>query len=152
MTRRSFLPAALALLAAASLAGPADAALLEKIVDVPRETAIPVDLTYQRVTITTVETHNDPQPSDVDEAKQTDPGDKTFLIVRFRYKSDEYVKHRVKLHVVLLDAQGEVLGDASRRATLDPGVKEDTVSFPMKVKTLDWPKAAKMKVIASFLD
>ncbi len=147
---------ALVVLASAVLwAGGALAAggqLLEKTVSVPRETAMPLDLTYGRATLTTVETHNDPKPSDIDEAKATDPKDNTFLIVRFRYKSDDYVKHKVKLRTVLLTEDGAVVGEAGRSATLDPNVKDDTVSYPMKIKTLDWPKAAKMKVIASFLD
>src|SRR5512140_2402684 len=146
------LPALAILLVPSSPAKGAEGALLEKTVAVPRENAIPLDLTYQRTTLTTVETHNDPKASDIDEAKATDPKDNTFLIVRFRYRSEDYVKHHVKLRVVFLTEGGGVIGDAGRSATLDPGTRDDTVSFPMKIKTLDWPKASSLKVTATFLD
>jgi hypothetical protein len=142
----------LSLVVPAPRAGAADGALLEKTIAVPRETAVPLDLTYEKTTLTTVETHNDPKASDLDEARAVDPKDITFLIVRFRYRSDDFVKHKVNLRTVLLTEEGAVVGEAGRSATLDPRKKDDTVSFPMKIKTLDWPKATSMKVTASFLD
>jgi hypothetical protein len=52
---------------------------------------------------------------------------------------------------VLLDANGNVVGDAGRTATMDKGKDSDTISFPMKMKTVDWPEAKKLHVTASFL-
>ena len=34
---------------------------------------------------------------------------------------------------------------------MDKGQTDDTLSFPMKVRTVDWSNAQKMKVTASFL-
>jgi hypothetical protein len=34
---------------------------------------------------------------------------------------------------------------------MDKGQTDDTLSFAMKVRTMDWPNAVKMKVTASFL-
>ncbi|MEO6324197.1 MAG: hypothetical protein ABIT01_14675 [Thermoanaerobaculia bacterium] len=132
-------------------ANAADGALLETTVDVPREHAVNVDLTFQQATITTVETHNDPKSDDVKEAREKDPTDHTMMLIRFRYKNADYTKHKVKLRVVFLDEAGAVVGDAGRTGTLDAGKMDDTITFPMRVKTLDWPRATKLKVIASFL-
>ena len=129
----------------------ADGALLEKTIDVPREQAETLDLTYQQATLTTVETHNDPKADDIKEAREKDPTDHTMLLIRFRYKNGDYTKHKVKLRAVFLDEAGAVIGDAGRTGTLHAGKMDDTITFPMRVKTLDWPKAVKMKVIASFL-
>ena len=129
----------------------ADGALLEKTIDVPREHAETLDLTYQQATLTTVETHNDPKADDIKEAREKDPTDHTMLLIRFRYKNGDYTNHKVKLRAVFLDEAGAVIGDAGRTGTLRAGKMDDTITFPMRVKTLDWPKAVKMKVIASFL-
>ena len=98
-----------------------------------------------------VETQNDPDEKLVNAAKERDPKDLTFLLVRFRYTNTDWIDHRVRLRAVLLDASGNVLADAGRTGTMDKGQTEDTLSFPMKIKTVDWPNAAKMKVTASFL-
>jgi hypothetical protein len=142
--------AALAL-GAAPLAAQTHGALLEKSVDVPRDRQVTVDIPYEKATITTVESINDPDAKDLRDAKEN-PKDTTFLLIRFHYKNDDYVKHKVKLRAVLLDEKDGVLGEGGRTGTMDPQQTDDTLTFPMKIKTLDWPNAAKMKVIATFLN
>lgn len=146
-------PAALLAVFAAVLASPAFAAgpLLEKDVDVPRATRIAVDLVWEKCTLIDVETHNAPADKMVEAAKANDPKDLTFLLMRFRYANADWIDHRVRLTAVLLNAEGSVVGDASRTATMDKGKKDDTISFPMKIKTVDWPEAKKLRVTASFL-
>ncbi len=141
--------AAFALLAAPALfaAGP----LLEKDVDVPRDTRIDVGLVWEKCTLIDVETHNAPDAKMVENAKANDPKDLTFLLVRFRYANSDWVDHRVRLTAVLLDAEGIVVGDASHTATMDKSQKDDTISFAMKMKTVDWPAAKKLRITASFL-
>ncbi len=141
-----------AALVLALLAAPAFAAgpLLEKDVDVPRETRIPVDLVWDKCAILDVETHNAPDAKMVEAAKANDPKDATFLLVRFRYANSDWVSHKVRLRTVLLDADGNVLADAGRTAGLDKGQTDDTISYPMKIRTVDWPAAVKMHVTASF--
>jgi hypothetical protein len=140
---------------AACLAAPivlaAGGPLLEKEVDVPRTTRIALDLTWEKCVLVDVETQNDPDEKLVQAAKDRDPKDLTFLLVRFRYANTDWIDHRVRLRAVLLDASGNVVADAGRTGTLDKGQKSDTLSFPMKLRTVDWPKAVKMKVTASFL-
>lgn len=125
--------------------------LIEKSVDVPRETKVSLDIPFEKATLTTIESINDPRERDIRDAKETDPNDATFILLRVHYKNDDYVAHKVKLRAVLLDAGDGVLSEGGRTGTLDAQQADDTLTFPMKVKTLDWPNATKLKVIATFL-
>jgi hypothetical protein len=136
---------------AAPMALAAGGPLLEKEIEVPRATRIPLDMAWEKCILMDVETQNDPNEKVVQAAKDNDPKDLTFLLVRFRYQNTDWVDHRVRLRAVLLDESGNVLADAGRTGTMDKGQTSDTLSFPMKLKTVDWPRAAKMKVTASFL-
>ncbi|MCM3876580.1 MAG: hypothetical protein NEA02_09185 [Thermoanaerobaculia bacterium] len=136
---------------AAPIAFAAGGPLLEKEVEVPRTTRIPLDLKWEKCVLVDVETQNDPDEKLVQAAKDRDPKDLTFLLVRFRYSNSDWIDHRVRLRAVLLDASGNVVADAGRTGTMDKGQTNDTLSFPMKIRTVDWPNAVKMKVTASFL-
>ena len=142
---------AVSALLAAPIALAAGGPLLEKEIEVPRTTRIPLDMTWEKCVLVDVETQNDPNEKVVQAAKDHDPKDLTFLLVRFRYANSDWVDHRVRLRAVLLDASGNVLADAGRPGTMDKGQTSDTLSFPMKIRTVDWPNAVKMKVTASFL-
>ena len=154
LTKRAGVPSFLLL--AAFLWTPVVAAeagkFLEKSVDVPRSDRVAVDLPFEKAALTWVESQNDPQAKDVKDASEKDPGDKTWLILRFHYRNEDYVSHRLQLRVVLLGENGEVFAEAGRSGTLDAQQKDDTISFPMRVKTLDWPRAKALKVLATFLD
>jgi len=143
--------ASVALFLGARDAAAAGGPLLEKEIEVPRATRIPLGLTWEKCALVDVETQNDPGDKTVEAAREHDPKDLTFLLVRFRYRNTDWIDHRVRLRTVLLDADGNVLADGGRTGTMDKGQTDDTLSFPMKVRTVDWPKAVKMKVIASFL-
>ncbi len=145
------LAASLALCLAAPNAAAAGGPLLEKEIEVPRATRIPLDMTWEKCALVDVETQNDPSDKTVQAAKEHDPKDLTFLLVRFRYKNTDWIDHRVRLRAVLLDASGNVVADAGRTGTMDKAQTDDTLSFPMKVRTVDWANARKMKVTASFL-
>ena len=144
------LAAALALLTAAPAA--ASGKLVEETADVPRATRVPLTLAFEKATIFSVESQNDPKPADIEEARAKDPKDTTWVLLRFLYRNDGWTKQKVKIRALLVDETGGVLAEAGRGATLDKQQKEDTVSFPMKVKTLDWGRAAKMKLLVTFLD
>jgi len=147
---RSFVLAVSACLAA-PMALASGGPLLEKEIEVPRATRIPLDLTWGKCVLVDVETQNDPGDKAVQAAEENDPKDHTFLLVRFRYKNSDWIDHRVRLRAVLLDASGNIVADAGRTGTMDKGQTSDTLSFPMKLRTVDWPNAVKMKVTASFL-
>jgi hypothetical protein len=142
---------ALAACLASPFAAAAGGPLLEKEIEVPRATRIPLDLKWEKCALVDVETQNDPSDKTMQAAKDHDPKDLTFLLVRFRYANSDWIDHRVRLRAVLLDASGNVLADAGRTGTMDKNQTDDTLSFPMKVKTVDWANAQKMKVTASFL-
>jgi hypothetical protein len=145
------LVAALALLAAAPPAAAAGK-LVEDSVAVPRENRVPLALAFEKSTIFAVESQNDPQPADLEEARAKDPDDKTWVLLRFYYRNDGWTRQKVKLRALLLDEAGGVLADVDRSTTLGKQEKEDTFSVPMKVKTLDWGRAANMKILVTFLD
>jgi hypothetical protein len=126
-------------------------ALLEKTVDIPRATKVPVDIAFEKAALVSVESINDPRERDIKDARESDPKDVTFILLRFHYRNADYVSHKVKIRAVLLDASDGVLAEGGRTGTLDAQQTDDTLTFPMKVKTLDWPNAAKLKVIATFL-
>jgi hypothetical protein len=142
--------AALALLTVAPAA--AAGKLVEETVDVPRATRVPLTLAFEKSAIIAVESQNDPKPEDIEEARTKDPKDKTWVLLRFFYRNDGWTRQKVKLRALLLDEAGGVLAESDRSTTLGKQEKEDTFSVPMKVKTLDWGRAAKMKLLATFLD
>ena len=127
-------------------------AFLEKEIEVPRADRVDVGIAFEKAALVWVESQNDPREKDVKDAADKDPGDKTWIVLRFHSKNDDYVSHHLQLRTILLGEKGEVFGEAGRSGTLDAQQKDDTISFPMRVKTLDWPKAKKLKVLATFLD
>ena len=144
------LAAALALLTVAPAA--AAGKLVEETVDVPRATRVPLTLAFEKSSILAVESQNDPKPEDIEEARTKDPKDKTWVLLRFFYRNDGWTGQKVKVRALLLDEAGGVLADSGRSTTLGRQEKEETFSIPMKVKTLDWGRAAKMKLLVTFLD
>jgi len=143
--------AAALLLSAAPLLAQAKGAFLEKTIEVPRATRIPVDISFEKATLLTVESVNEPREIDLKDARESDPKDSTFVLLRFYYANADYVSHKVKLRAILMDETGGVLAEGGRTGTLDAQQTEDTITFPMKVRTLDWPNATRLKVTATFL-
>ena len=148
------LPSALAAILAILATAPAAAAgkLAEATVDVPREHRVPLEFAHEKGAIFALESHNDPKADDLEEARQKDPDDKTWVLLRFYYRNDGWTRQRVKVRALLLDADGGVLADTGRSTKLAKQKPEGTFNIPMKVKTLDWGKAAKMKLLVTFLD
>jgi len=148
------LKAAFALFAALVVAAPpADAVrgyFFERTVEVPKTTRVPLDLVYEKVAILSVESQNDPKDADVKDAEKRDPRDTTLVVIRFRYRNEDFVKRKVQLRVVLLDEANGVLGDGGRTGTLAAKKIEDTISFVVPVRTVEWPAAKRMKVEAIF--
>ncbi|MBK6406943.1 MAG: hypothetical protein IPF66_19035 [Holophagales bacterium] len=144
------LAAALALLTA--LPAAAAGKLVEETVDVPRATRVPLTVAFEKSAIFALESQNDPKPEDVEDARTKDPGDKTWVLLRFYYRNEGWTGQKVKVRALLLDDAGGVLADVGRSTKLGKQEKEDTFNIPMKVKTLDWGRAAKMKLLVTFLD
>lgn len=151
---RPLAPSLLLALLALGAAVPAAAAgkLVEETVDVPRDHRIPLAIAFEKTALFAVESNNEPKPDDVDEAKAKDPDDRTWVLLRFYARNDGYTRQKVNVQALLLDADGGVLARAEDRTTRVGKLKqEDTLTLPIRVKTLDWPRAAKLKVVATFL-
>lgn len=146
--RNALLP--VALLASPLLAegGP----LIEKTVDVPRDMKVAVDISYDKVVIPWVETQGEPKESEIRDAERKGGKETTYMLIRFTYDNEGYVKRKVKLSGILLGEDGTVMGEGGRTGTLGAKQIADTVSFPMKVKVTDWPKARKLKLTVAFLE
>jgi hypothetical protein len=144
------LAAALAVFAAAPAA--AQGKLAEQTAAVPRETRVPLDLSFEKSTIFGVESQNDPKPDDIEEARAKDPKDRTWVLLRFFYRNEGYTKQKARIRAFLLDENGGVLAEAGRSAKLAKETTEDTVTFPIRVGTLDWDRAARLKVLVTFSD
>ena len=126
--------------------------LVEQTVDVPRETRVDLALSFEKATVFGLESQNDPKPEDVEEARAKDPKDKTWVLLRFFYRNEGWTKQKVNLRVLLLDEAGGILADTGRSTKLKKQKTEETITVPMHVKTLDWGAAARVKVLATFLD
>ncbi len=150
----SLFPMTLAAVTLAVLVSPAalGGAHIEKSVDVPRDTKIPVGITYEKASIDWVETHNAPTEKEIQDAETKDPKDRHWILFRFYYQNAGYVKHKVQLRVVLFDQSGTVLAEGGRKSALDPQEKDDTISFPVQIRTADWPRARRVKVLATVLN
>src|ERR1017187_10023638 len=94
------LAACLAVCLAASNAAAAGGPLLEKEVEVPRATRIPLDLTWGKCVLVDVETQNPPGEKAVLGAKEHTPKNLTFFPWRFHYKNSDWIGHRVRLRAV----------------------------------------------------
>jgi hypothetical protein len=154
-TLRTLAPSLLLALLALGAAAPAAAAgkLVEVSVDVPREHRIPLPIAFEKSSVFAVESHNEPKDGDVAEAKAKDPDDRTWVALRFYLRNDGYTKQKVNIEALLLDADDGILAQARERTTsIGRLTQEDTLTLPMRVKTLDWPRAAKLKVQVTFLE
>jgi len=151
---RSLAPTLLAGTLALLWAGSAPAAgkLVEQTVDVPREHRVPLAIAFDKSTLFGLESNNEPKPDDVEEAKAKDPNDKTWVLLRFYYRNEGWTRQKVSLSALLLDESGGVLAEAKGSKTLGKQKAEDTVTLWFHPKTLDWGRAAKMKVVATFLE
>lgn len=154
-TLRSLAPVLLPALLALGAALPAAAAgkLVEASVDVPREHRVPLSIAFDKASVVAVESHNEPKDADVAEAKAKDPNDRTWVVLRFYLRNDGYTKQKLNIQALLLDAEGGILAQAKDRTTsVSRLTTEDTLTLPIRVKTLDWPRAAKLKVLVTFLE
>ena len=103
---------------AALLAVPAFAAgpLLEKDVDVPRDTRIAVDLVWEKCTIIDVETHNAPDAKMVEGGEGARPEGHHVPSRALPLLEHGLGRPPRELRTVLLDEKGIVVGDADHTA------------------------------------
>jgi hypothetical protein len=105
-----------------------------------------LDLTFGEVTIESVEVKAWPDAEDLAKAEK-DPNDTKTMWIVFTYTSKAATDYKCKYAAAVLDPDGGkpwAEDDATR--TLDKGKVADTNRFGMKMKTLQYKLAQKMKV------
>ncbi len=109
---------------------------------------IPLGIMKGAVTIQSVQVTTWPKPVDLQKA-EGQPGDMTSLTLKFTYANQVKQEWKCKYHVVVLDDKGVEIGSGERKAGLNEEQKSDTNRVSVKMRTLDFPKAAKLRIRVS---
>jgi hypothetical protein len=148
--RRRSLKASLTLLLLLAGAAPATAAdgAFDKTIPVPRDSDARLDWTYQECSVRSLTLRNYPDREDVEEARQKDPGDKSWLWWEFNVANRSERKCRVALSIEVLDRRGKVVKSGDRSDSVSPGELDDDIRVSTLMKTLDIADAPKVRVRA----
>ena len=121
------------------------ASRLERVVPFRTGESIPLGIVEGPVTIKSVQVTGWPKPEKVQKAEGR-PDEMTKLTVRFTYANPEKRNWKCMYHVAILDDKGEEVGSGERDADLDKRQASDTNDIDLKMRTLDFPRAAKLSV------
>jgi serine/threonine-protein kinase len=127
----------------ASSANPA--ARLERVVPFRTKESVPVGIEDRFITIESVEVTGWPKPDEVRKA-ESKPGDTTSLALKFTYSNRDDDDWKCIYRVQVLDDQGKEIGLGVQDRTLNGTEAGDTNRVSVKMKTLDFPRAAKIRV------
>lgn len=86
-----------------------------------------------------------PKPEKLQKAEGR-PGETTKLTVRFTYANPDKKNWKCQYRAAVLDEKGEELGFGEREADLDKRQAADTNDVDVTMRTLDFPRAAKLSV------
>jgi hypothetical protein len=106
---------------------------------------IPLGITARVITIGSVEVTAWPTPEALKKAEGL-PGDMTSLTVKFTYANQGNSDWKCTYRVTVLDDKGVEIGSGEREAGLNKAEKSDTNRVSVKMRTLDFPRAAKLRV------
>ncbi|MDZ7578215.1 MAG: hypothetical protein U0904_08595 [Candidatus Nanopelagicales bacterium] len=121
---------------------------LERLVDFRTAEAIPLDIVMGLVTVHSVEVTGWPKPEALAKAEGK-PGDTTALTLKVKYSNRNTRAWKCQYRMAVLDDAGREIGSGERIATLDGEEKDDTNRVSVKMLTLDFPKAAKLRIEVS---
>lgn len=107
--------------------------------------AIPLGIMARVITIVSVEVTAWPSPEAIKKAEGL-PGDTSSLTVKFTYSNQGNSEWKCTYHVAVLDDKGVEIGQGEREASLNKAEKSDTNRVSVKVRTHDFPRAAKLRV------
>lgn len=107
--------------------------------------AIPLGFMKRNVTFQSAQVTAWPKPADL-QAAQNLPNGTSSLTVKFTYSNPGKQEWSCKYQVAILDDKGVEIGTGERVASLGGEQKSDTNRVSVKMKTLDFPKAAKLRV------
>jgi hypothetical protein len=121
------------------------ASRLERTVPFRTGESIPLGIVDRLVTIESVEVTDWPKPEDVRKA-ESKPADTTKLTVKFSYANRNDEDWKCQYHVAILDDKGKEIGSGEREAGLSGNEESDTNRVSVKLRTLDFPKASRLRV------
>ena len=125
---------------------PADAASrLERVVPFRTGERVPVGIEDRFITIDSVEVTSWPKPDEVRKAEGK-PGDETKLTLKFAYMNRDDDDWKCVYRVQVLDASGNEIGSGVQERTLNGTEANDTNRVAVKMRTADFPKAARLRV------
>jgi hypothetical protein len=118
---------------------------LERIVPFRTGGAIPLGIEDRFVTIDTVEVSSWPKPDEVQKASGK-PGEETKLTLKFRYMNRDDDDWKCVYRVQVLDEAGKEIGLGVQERTLNGTEANDTNRVVVKMRTVDFPRAARLRV------
>ncbi len=121
------------------------AARLERIVPFRTKESIPVGIEDRFITIESVEVTSWPKPDEVGKAAGK-PGETTNLTLKFSYANRDDDDWKCTYRVAVLDDDGREIGSGVQERTLNGTEASDTNRVSVKMRTLDFPKAAKLRI------
>ncbi len=121
------------------------ASRLERVVPFRTKESVPVGIEDRFITIESVEVTSWPKPEEIRKAEGR-PDDTTSVTVKFTYMNRDDNDWKCTYRVSLLDDGGREIGSGVQERTLNGTEAGDTNRVSVKIKTLDFPKAAKLRV------
>ncbi len=121
------------------------ASRLERVVPFRTKDSIPVGIEDRFITIESVEVTSWPKPDEVGKAEGK-PGETTNLTLKFTYANRDDDDWKCIYRVAVLDDDGREIGSGVQERTLNGTEAGDTNRVSVKMRTVDFPKAAKLRI------
>jgi hypothetical protein len=140
-----------------ALLGTAAAALLaedgrfETTIPIPRSSSASLDWTNSKCSVRDLTLRNYPERDDIQDARDKDPNDKSWLWWEFRLDNRGPSDCKVRLWVEVLDKAGNVLKASDRSDTVDAGEIDDAIRVSTLIKTLDIVDAPRVRIRAQII-
>jgi hypothetical protein len=139
--------AATILLAAALPLAAADRSF-EKTIPIPRDRDADLDWTHEECSVESLTLRNHPDEDEIEEAREKDRNDKSWLWWEFNVSNRSDSKCRIRFVVEILDKNGAVIKSSDKSDTVKPGELDDDIRVSTLMKTLDVAEAAKVRIRA----
>jgi len=119
----------------------------ERVIPFRTGESIPLGIVIDVITIDSVKVTSWPKPEAIRKA-EGQPGDTTKLTLKFTYANRGKKDWKCQYRVAILNEKGEDIGLGEQEGSLDGGEKAETNSVSVKMRTLDFPSAVKLRVRA----
>jgi formylglycine-generating enzyme required for sulfatase activity len=118
---------------------------LERVVPFRTGESIPLGIVEGLVTVSSLRITGWPKPEKLQKAENR-PTETTKLAVKFTYANPDKKTWKCQYRVAVLDEKGEEVGFGEREVDLDKRQTADTNGVDVTMRTLDFPRAAKLSV------